>query len=290
MFDEMVNMKGTFCLGADYRLPATYKRGRTIEQVEALEEKVGSTFFNTNYRSRWLNTNGSCIVDIEKLQKLQVIPKPELKPVKDGEYYISVDVARSAKNSNNETAISVLKIKRDKKEKIKNIQAINMIKLPNGTNFQTQSLHIKRLQLYYGAKVLVVDVNGLGIGLGFTVALTLNISLRLVLSQILKNETTLDVTYGPSRFSLCPSFPLSSLHRSPSESAPSPRSESGSSTPPRSPAPLQPAGNARAGYSLHRSNLLRSGCDKSSAALSAPASTRPTRVARDPSSARPRPE
>ena len=161
MFDEMVNMKGTFCLGADYRLPATYKRGRTIEQVEALEEKVGSTFFNTNYRSRWLNTNGSCIVDIEKLQKLQVIPKPELKPVKDGEYYISVDVARSAKNSNNETAISVLKIKRDKKEKIKNIQAINMIKLPNGTNFQTQSLHIKRLQLYYGAKVLVVDVNGL---------------------------------------------------------------------------------------------------------------------------------
>lgn len=165
MFDEMVNMKGTFCLGADYRLPATYKRGRTIEQVEALEEKVGSTFFNTNYRSRWLNTNGSCIVDIEKLQKLQVIPKPELKPVKDGEYYISVDVARSAKNSNNETAISVLKIKRDKKEKIKNIQAINMIKLPNGTNFQTQSLHIKRLQLYYGAKVLVVDVNGLGIGL-----------------------------------------------------------------------------------------------------------------------------
>lgn len=165
MFDEMVNMKGTFCLGADYRLPATYKRGRTIEQVEALEEKVGSTFFNTNYRSRWLNTNGSCIVDIEKLQKLQVIPKPELKPVKDGEYYISVDVARSAKNSNNETAISVLKIKRDKKEKIKNIQAINMIKLPNGTNFQTQSLHIKRLQLWYNANTVVVDINGLGIGL-----------------------------------------------------------------------------------------------------------------------------
>ena len=67
-----------------------------------------------------MNTNGSCIVDVEKLQNLQTLPKPELKPTKDAEYYISVDVARSTKNSNNETAIVVFKVKRDKKEKVKN--------------------------------------------------------------------------------------------------------------------------------------------------------------------------
>ena len=140
MFDDMVNLKRTFCLGADYHLPAKYGRGRSAEEVEALEEKVGFMFFNTNYRSRWLNTNGSCIVDMEKLGNLQVLPKPELKPTKGGEYYLSVDVARSTKNSNNETAITVLKVKRDKKEKVKYIQAVNMIKLPNGANFQTQAL------------------------------------------------------------------------------------------------------------------------------------------------------
>lgn len=165
MFDDMINMKKTFCLGADYRLPSKYGRGRTAEEVEALEEKVGFMFFNTNYRSRWLNTNGSCIVDVEKLQNLQTIPKPELKPSKDSEYHISVDVARSTKNSNNETAISILKVKRDKKEKVKHIQAVNMIKLPNGANFQMQSLHVKRLQAHYNAKTVIVDINGLGVGL-----------------------------------------------------------------------------------------------------------------------------
>ena len=165
MFDDMVNLKRTFCLGADYHLPAKYGRGRSAEEVEALEEKVGFMFFNTNYRSRWLNTNGSCIVDMEKLSNLQVLPKPELKPTKGGEYYLSVDVARSTKNSNNETAITVLKVKRDKKEKVKYIQAVNMIKLPNGANFQTQALEIKRLQLHYNARIVVLDINGLGVGL-----------------------------------------------------------------------------------------------------------------------------
>lgn len=161
MFEDMCKLKETFCLGADYRLPAMYKRGRSAEEIEALEEKVGFMFFNTNYRSRWLNTNGSCIVDVEKLQNLQTLPKPELKPSKDSEYYISVDVARSTKNSNNETAIVVFKVKRDKKEKVKNIQAVNMIKLPNGANFQIQSLHVKRLQELYNATTVVVDINGL---------------------------------------------------------------------------------------------------------------------------------
>jgi len=165
MFDDMVGLKKTFCIGADYRLPAKYGRGRSAEEVEALEEKVGFMFFNTNYRSRWLNTNGSCIVNVDKLQELQVLPKPELKPTKDSEYYISVDVARSTKSSNNETAITVLRVKRDKKDKVKNIQAVNMIKLRNGATFQTQSIHVKRLQALYGAKAIVVDINGLGVGL-----------------------------------------------------------------------------------------------------------------------------
>lgn len=161
ILDKMTNLQGGFVFGGSYHLPAGFKRGRSVEEVEALEEKVGSVFFNTNYRSRWITNNGSCIVDIGKLQNLQVIPKPELKPQKDAEYYISVDVARSTKNSNNETAIGILKIKRDKREKIKHIQLVNMIKLPNGANFQTQSLHIKRLQAHYNATTVVVDINGL---------------------------------------------------------------------------------------------------------------------------------
>ena len=83
-----------------------------------------------------------------------------MKPVKDGEYYISIDVARSSKESNNASAIVVLKVLRDTKQKVLEIHAVNVIKLPNGMNFKEQSIICKKLVKLYNAQVLVVDVNG----------------------------------------------------------------------------------------------------------------------------------
>ena len=120
-FQKMINLEGGFVFGASYLLPAKLGRGRSEEEIALLEDSVGTTFFNTNYRSRYVSSNGSTIVDIDKLNSLRVIPKPELKATKGGEYVVSCDVARSASDKNNCTTIAVGKIKRDKKEKIKSI-------------------------------------------------------------------------------------------------------------------------------------------------------------------------
>lgn len=160
MVIDKANCKDTFVYGASYRLPAKFGRGRSIEQVEALVDKVGQLMFNFNYGSRWAINNGSCIVNIDLLKSLQTLAKPEMKPSKDGEYYISVDVARSSKESNNASAIVVLKALRDSKQKVREIQAVNVMKLPNGMNFKEQSIICKKLVKLYNAQVLVVDVNG----------------------------------------------------------------------------------------------------------------------------------
>ena len=162
---DTIDCKGAFVYGASYKLPAKFGRGRSIEEVESLIDKVGQLMFNFNYGSRWAINNGSCIVNIDLLKSLQTLSQPEMKPVKDGEYYISIDVARSSKESNNASAIVVLKVLRDTKQKVREIHAVNVIKLPNGMNFKEQSIICKKLVKLYNAQVLVVDVNGLGVGL-----------------------------------------------------------------------------------------------------------------------------
>lgn len=162
---DKANCDEAFVYGASYRLPAKFGRGRAAEQVEKLRDKVGDLMFNFNYASRWSINNGSCIVNIDLLKELQTLSKPEMKPAKDGEYIVSIDVARSAKTSNNASAIAILKVIRDSKGKVREIQAVNLIKLPNGMNFKDQTVITKKLCKLYNARALVIDINGLGKGL-----------------------------------------------------------------------------------------------------------------------------
>lgn len=165
MVIDKANCKESFVFGASYILPAKFKRNRDIEEVEALIDKVGELMFNFNYRSRWAVSNGQCIVDIDKLKELQTLARPEMKGTKEGEYYIGVDVARSAKTSNNASAIVVIRVRRDAKERVRELQAVNVVKLPNGLNFKQQTVICKQMCALYNAKAVVIDINGLGKGL-----------------------------------------------------------------------------------------------------------------------------
>lgn len=165
MVIDKANCKESFVFGASYILPAKFKRNRDIEEVEALIDKVGELMFNFNYRSRWAVSNGQCIVDIDKLKELQTLARPEMKGTKEGEYYIGVDVARSAKTSNNASAIVVIRVRRDAKERVRELQAVNVVKLPNGLNFKQQTVICKQMCALYSAKAVVIDINGLGKGL-----------------------------------------------------------------------------------------------------------------------------
>ena len=165
MVIDKANCKESFVFGASYILPAKFKRNRDVEEVEALIDKVGELMFNFNYRSRWAVSNGQCIVDIDKLKELQTLARPEMKGAKEGEYYIGVDVARSAKTSNNASAIVVVRVRRDAKERVRELQAVNVVKLPNGLNFKQQTVICKQMCALYNAKAVVIDINGLGKGL-----------------------------------------------------------------------------------------------------------------------------
>ena len=162
---DKANCKESFVFGASYILPAKFKRNRDIEEVESLIDKVGELMFNFNYRSRWAVSNGQCIVDIDRLKELQTLVNPEMKGTKEGEYYIGVDVARSAKTSNNASAIVVIRVRRDAKERVRELQAVNVVKLPNGLNFKDQTSICKQMCNLYNAKAIVIDINGLGKGL-----------------------------------------------------------------------------------------------------------------------------
>lgn len=165
MIDEMAELKGIFLLGSDWQLACQYGRGETKTQILSKKEKLSPVFFATNYESRWVGSTDNCLVDINKLMELRTLPKAEIKGDGKSEYYIGVDVARSTKTSNNQTSIVVGKVKRDKNDKVKHIQIINMINLPNGMNFTGQAIVIKRLKSIFLAKKVILDGNGLGVGL-----------------------------------------------------------------------------------------------------------------------------
>ena len=165
MVDEMANLQGSMVLGADWQLACKYGRGETETQILAKKEKLSPIFFATNYESRWIGNTDNCLVDIDKMMDLRVLPKAELKGDGKSEYYICADIARSTKTSNNQTSISVGKVKRDKNEKVKKVQLVNLINLPNGLNFTSQAIILKRLKNIFKAKKVIIDGNGLGVGL-----------------------------------------------------------------------------------------------------------------------------
>ena len=165
MFDEMVELKGKIILGADWQLACEYGRGETRQQILAKKERLSPVFFATNYESRWVGSTDNCLVDVNKLMDLRVLPKAEVKGDGKSEYYIGVDVARSTKSSNNQSSIVIGKVKRNKNEKVMHIQLINLINLPNGMNFTGQAIIIKRLKELFKPRVICLDGNGLGVGL-----------------------------------------------------------------------------------------------------------------------------
>lgn len=163
--DEMADLKGKILIGADWQLACEYGRGETKSQILNKKEKASPIFFSMNYESKWVGCVDDALVDINKLLLLRVISKAEIKNDGKCDYYISMDVSRSNKSSNNQSSIAVLKAKRNNMKRINNIQLVNLINLPNGLNFTSQAIEFKRIFKQYEAKVAICDTNGVGTGL-----------------------------------------------------------------------------------------------------------------------------
>ncbi|WP_205208652.1 hypothetical protein [Priestia filamentosa] len=183
MLDEMADLKGKIVLGASWELPCHFGRGETRTQILAKKKDptTSSTAFAMNYESRWVGATDGALINISKLLKIRTLNKPELECPRDkrgnfelNEYIFGIDVARSNSQSNNKTAIVVLKIVRSNSGVIRQIQLVNIVEPPNGLSFKEQSILVKRMFYKYGGsldlnksrvKTIVVDGNVIGKGL-----------------------------------------------------------------------------------------------------------------------------
>jgi ribonucleoside-diphosphate reductase alpha chain len=176
MARSMTDLKGSFVFGSDWFIPVHFGRQKksTIDKSRA----NNIVRFRQNYLCDWIGVSDGGLINISKLIKLRTLSSVELECPRDKrgntdlcEYAIGVDVARSASDSNNKTAIVVLKIIRNQGGSIRQVQVVNIITPPNGLNFEEQAIIIKRTFHQYGGnldamksrvKCIVIDANAIG--------------------------------------------------------------------------------------------------------------------------------
>ena len=167
MVKDMVELRGSIVLGADWRLPCYYGRGSTKAQIIKKRRTMPSVAFAQNYGSEWVGAATGALVNINSLLASRVLEVPEMRAgSEDAEYYIGVDVARSESTSRNQSSAVVIRVRRNEETGlVRNLDLVNLIHISNTLAFSAQALEIKRLQRKYHASMVIVDGNGLGTGL-----------------------------------------------------------------------------------------------------------------------------
>jgi len=179
MVKDTGDLKGTFVFGSDWRIPIHFGRQKMSVINKARQGNV--TRFRQNYLCDWIGASSGALINISKLIKARTLAMPELECPKDKkgnlalvEYVLSVDVARSSSDSNNKSAIVVLKIIRNANGIIRQIHIVNIITPPNGLNYKEQAIIVKQTFYKYGGsldlnksrvKAVVIDANSIGQGL-----------------------------------------------------------------------------------------------------------------------------
>lgn len=160
--NDMLDLNGTLSLGAGWELPCEFGRGEPKSQVLDKKDKLSPTFFATNYQSHWVGVTDGALVNIADMMALRTQSKAELKGVKNGEYYIGVDVARSQSSANNQCSVAIVRVTRNADNRINMLRLVNIINIPSMYNFKVQAQEVMKIKNLYDAKVVCVDGNGLG--------------------------------------------------------------------------------------------------------------------------------
>jgi ribonucleoside-diphosphate reductase alpha chain len=167
MIKEMAKGEGKFVFGANWELPVHFGLLTKKFVMDIKNDDTTSPIsFLQNYESIWVGAGEGALINMDKVQALR---SEEITPVLkyDGksEFIISMDVARSQFQNNNQSAFVVGQIIRNKNNQIRCVDIVNIIIPENGLTFQEQTIILKRLQKIYNAKAVVVDANGVGKGI-----------------------------------------------------------------------------------------------------------------------------
>lgn len=166
VYNDMVNLNGAMCIGANWELPCFYGRGASKAEILKKKENNSAISFAMNYGAEWTGCSDNSLVSIAKLMECRTLGKCELKGTDSGEYVLSVDIARSDNSGNNQTSIAVLKVIRKSTGRVKEVQLVNIVSVKGTLDFEAQTIQIKRMARLYNAKMIVFDDNGLGKGTG----------------------------------------------------------------------------------------------------------------------------
>jgi hypothetical protein len=175
-FKDMVDLKGSYVFGSDWRIPVHF--GRQKMSVVNSARKASLTRFKTNYLCEWIGSTDGALINVSKILKCRTLGLEDIESPKDlkskselPEYIIGVDVARKI---NNRTAIIVGKLIKNQNGRIRQIHIIEINTPPQNLNYEEQSIIIKKIFYKYGGdldliksrvKAIVIDSNSWGQGL-----------------------------------------------------------------------------------------------------------------------------
>lgn len=165
-FRNMVDLKGEMCLGASWELSVFFGRGASKADILKKKETNTMASFDMNYRANWTGCTDSSLVDIGKLLECRTLSTPDFKADGNHEYVLAMDIARSDSDKNNQSSVAVLKVIRKQTGKVKEVQLANIITMSSTTNFELQSIELKRLGKLFDPVAVIIDDNGLGKAVG----------------------------------------------------------------------------------------------------------------------------
>ena len=162
MIQDMVNLRGVLVFGAGWELACWYGRGLSKSAILKKREDMTSVAFAQNYESHWVGVADNALVDIRRLMKCRTLSRPMMSSNgEDDEIYLGVDVARSENAANNQSSISIIRVKRTLAGRVSKMELVNTIGVSNTLNFTAQAIYVKRYAARYKPRMVIVDGNGL---------------------------------------------------------------------------------------------------------------------------------
>lgn len=163
---NMIDLKGEMCLGASWELGVFFGRGASKAEILKKKETNTMVSFDMNYRAAWTGASDSALVNISKLLECRTLTLPDFKEDGIHEYVLSMDIARSDNDNNNQSSVAILKPIRKQNGKIKEVQLVNLVTMSSTTDFEAQAIELKRLRKAFNASAVIIDDNGLGKAVG----------------------------------------------------------------------------------------------------------------------------
>ena len=161
---QIVNPEKSMILGGTYRVPILMK---LLDKNFIKDLKMDGTFnessFDREYESKWSGTVDDAFFNAEIFDRNRILNQPEYeisgRASKAAYYVISADVGRKGCD----TVACIFKV--TPQPQGSSIKSLVNIYTYSDEHFEDQAIHLKNLFYKYGAKRLIIDANGMGIGL-----------------------------------------------------------------------------------------------------------------------------